>query len=53
MIKRVYYLNGVETTLDVVLEYITHLLETNGDTSVWADLGIDFEDYYEDENLMV
>ncbi len=44
MIKRVYYLNGEIATLEDVLYYLEQRLELDGNTSVWADLGVDFED---------
>lgn len=42
--RRVYYLNGEETTLDALLEHLEDLLCYNGNTSMWEDFGIDFED---------
>ena len=42
--ERKYYLNGQEIPFDELLEYVGYLLSTSGDTSRFADLGIDFED---------
>ena len=42
--ERVYYLNGEETTLDAIIEYLEDLLCYNGNASIWEDFGIDFED---------
>lgn len=44
VIKRVYYLNGEETDLGGILEYLEDLLCFNGNTEMWEDFGIDFED---------
>ena len=48
MIRRVYYLNGEEVDLGGILEYLEDLLCYNGNTSIWEDFGIDFEDKEEE-----
>ena len=47
VIKRVYYLNGEETDLGGILEYLEDLLCFNGNTEMWEELGIFFEDVEE------
>lgn len=42
--ERIYYLNGEETDLECILEYLEDLLRNNGNTEMWQDFGIDFED---------
>ena len=42
--ERIYYLNGEETDLVCILEYLEDLLQNNGNTEIWQDFGIDFED---------
>lgn len=42
--ERIYYLNGEESSLDCIIEYLEDLLVNNGNTDLWADFGIDFED---------
>ena len=44
IIERVYYLNGEETDLGAILEYLEDMLCFNGNTEMWEDFGIDFED---------
>ena len=42
--ERIYYLNGVETPLDEILEYIKNALLYDGQSCDFESLGIDFED---------
>lgn len=42
--ERIYYLDGEETTLEAILEYLEDLLQYNGNTDLWEDFGISFED---------
>lgn len=44
MVIRKYFLNGEETTLDAILEHLEDLLLYNGNSSMWEDFGISFED---------
>lgn len=44
MLERKYYLNNEETGLQGILEHLQDLLEHNGNTEMWQDLGIDFDD---------
>lgn len=44
MLERKYYLNDEETSLEAILEHLQDLLKSNGNTEIWQDLGIDFED---------
>ena len=49
---RKFYLNNEETTLDAILEYLEDLLLCNGNSAIWEDFGISFEDVEEDTEFM-
>lgn len=42
--KRIYKLNGQIVDLNAIMEHLQDLLENNGNTEIWTDFGIDFED---------
>ena len=44
---RKYYLNNEETTLDAIIEHLEDLLLYNGNSAMWEDFGISFEDVEE------
>ncbi len=44
---RKYFLNNEETTISAILEYLEDLLLYNGNSTIWEDFGISFEDVEE------
>lgn len=42
--KRIYRLNGQIVDLNAIMEHLQDLLGNNGNTEMWANFGIDFED---------